>query len=252
MNRLVVLLFIGIITFAILFLVQRVDVLEDIWLWVIGFAGSIVGAGKKIMEYFKTKNNQAGSSENDKNNAGQTNAVSGNAPPQYLPQSQTNQQEEDFDGTILTVMRFSDDGDTTVGLLYVNDEYFCFTLEDAHQDVKIPGLTRIPAGRYEVDFRQEETELTKKYRSSYPDWFTFHLQLYDVPGFSSVYIHAGGDHTDTEGCLLVSDSITVTDPKTFFTNSRNTFKQFYKVIGRELNQGKKVVLNIKDESWFNN
>lgn len=149
------------------------------------------------------------------------------------------------------LLRYSDDGQTTVGLLYINNKFYCYTLEDTHREVKVPGQTRIPSGSYVLDFRTEVTELTETYRTRYPEWFTNHLHLKNVPDFSSIYIHSGGDHTHTEGCILVSDSLSSKDKKTFLTNSRNTFRTLYRYLSDHLKSGKKIQIHVRDEGLIN-
>lgn len=76
------------------------------------------------------------------------------------------------------------------------------TLEDLPQDTKIAGITRIPAGRYRVKYREVLSPLTQTYRNKY-DWFSWHLELQDVPDYNNVYIHIGNYSKDTDGCILV-------------------------------------------------
>lgn len=91
--------------------------------------------------------------------------------------------------------------DTTKGLLFVEGrpEMFCYTLEDAIREMpgepveqwKIPGKTAIPAGRYLVTF-----ENSRKFGQET-------LTLNNVPGYTTIRVHAGNDDADTEGCPLV-------------------------------------------------
>ena len=241
MKRVFLLLFIALITFLLIALYKNPELLNDIWLWLSGLVGLIIKGGQRILNYF------AGlfSSEDKK-----TGSNSG------LPQPATGAgqatAESNANGVTLTLLRYLDDGETTIGLLYVNDAFYCYTLEDTFQKVKIAGSTRIPAGRYAIKFREEETELTQEYRTRYPEWFVYHLELQNVPQFSAVYIHNGGDHTDTEGCILVSDSISVEDENTYLTNSRTTFKRLYVFLQQQMTESKKIFIDIKDELWFKN
>ena len=41
-------------------------------------------------------------------------------------------------------------GDTTIGMLYVNGVFECYTLEDKVRNFKVYGQTAIPYGKYEV------------------------------------------------------------------------------------------------------
>ncbi len=226
MKRIITLLFIAALAFLVVYLVQKPGALEDIWLWLVGLAGSVVAAGQKLIGFFRGEPKEA--KEKD-------------AQPQ-----------DDFEGLTIRLMRYADDGKTTLGLVYIGDHFYCYSLEDTFQVQKVAGQTRIPAGNYNISFREEESPLTKKYRDKYKDWFTFHLQLQNVPGFEHIYIHSGGTSEDTAGCLLVSDSFNVSDKAKFLTNSRATFKKLYNYLSKELKDGKQIRIQIFDENWFQN
>lgn len=94
---------------------------------------------------------------------------------------------------------------STIGKMYINDTYFCNTLEDVDRDllstttlkeikdIKIYGQTAIPYGRYEVIL-------------SYSDKFKRYLPLLlNVPGYAGIRIHAGNTSVDTLGCILVGE-----------------------------------------------
>jgi translation elongation factor EF-4 len=122
----------------------------------------------------------------------------------------------------------------------------CFTLEDAFNEPKIKGKTRIPAGKYKVDWKSEPTPLTIKYRQRY-DYFNWHLEVKDVPDFSHVYIHVGNSHKDTDGCILVGDSLTNQGTQSdFLGNSRQAFNRVYNKLASILNKGEKLTLTISD------
>lgn len=85
----------------------------------------------------------------------------------------------------------------TIGKLYINDLYFCDTLEDVVRDIaadgsgKVYGATAIPAGQYEV-----KLTYSPRFKRVLP-------LLCNVPFFTGVRIHAGNTANDTEGCILV-------------------------------------------------
>ena len=47
MKHFVILLIVAIVTLAIMMAIYRPDILEDIWLWVIGLIGPIIGFSKE-------------------------------------------------------------------------------------------------------------------------------------------------------------------------------------------------------------
>jgi len=128
----------------------------------------------------------------------------------------------------LELKRFSSQSDTTLGLLFADGAFECFTLEDEYRSQKIKGETRIPAGNYKVEKREVLSGLTEKYRKKYP-WFDFHFMLQDVPDFQYVYIHIGNDDDHTDGCLLVSDAVKSNrfDENNNLSSSGPAFKRLY-------------------------
>ena len=244
MGRFTTLLVVALIAFAVIFFVQRPDILNEVWLWLIGLSGAIVSLFNRFVGFLK------GQEKKDEPNA-QNGAA---APPVALnPNKQAELNElatDDFKGVTMTVLRYIDDGTTTIGLLYLNGYFYCYTLEDTHRDEKVAGQTRIPAGKYAIDFIRHDTSLTLKYRNLFPDWFHYHLEIKNVPNYTGVYIHSGGDHTHTAGCLLVSDSLSVGTSKKFLTNSKNTFRRLYSYLQEEIEKGTVVRLVLRDEAWF--
>lgn len=96
---------------------------------------------------------------------------------------------------ILTIVRVKSDPKYTVGKLYVDGLFQCFTLEDPFRKKKIQGQTRIPSGAYQVLLR---------YSPKFSERIGHHmLWLAEVEGFQYVLIHPGNTVYDTEGCILV-------------------------------------------------
>lgn len=91
----------------------------------------------------------------------------------------------------LTVKRIKKGKDYTAGQLFINDEFFCWTLEDLERDKKIPRETAIPKGKYEVILN-----MSNRFQKYMP-------LLLNVPGFEGIRIHNGNTKDDTEGCILV-------------------------------------------------
>ena len=153
----------------------------------------------------------------------------------------------DFDMTHkLLILRYSDGGDSTLGLIYLNKIFQGYSLEDEGRSVKIAGETRIPEGRYRVQLRKTLSRLTRKYRAKYP-WFKWHLQVMDVMNFDYVYIHIGNDDDDTEGCILVGDTANDNVSEVGFVgNSTKAFKDLYLKLVARIENDEEVYLEIKD------
>lgn len=147
----------------------------------------------------------------------------------------------------ITLQRINCYNKSTLGLLYINSKFQAFTMEDQHRDIKVMGETRIPAGTYEVDYRNFVTPKTREYRSKY-EWFKYHLEIKDVPGFKYVYLHVGNDSEDTEGCILLGDSAVNNGArKGFIGYSTQAFKRIYSIISDVLEINQKVIIYVKDE-----
>lgn len=96
----------------------------------------------------------------------------------------------------------------TIGSLYVDNDYFCDTLEDTVRRLpaectdtangrdcrcreKVYARTAIPAGNYQITM-----EYSPRFKRVLP-------LLHDVPHFRGILIHSGNDEEDTAGCILV-------------------------------------------------
>lgn len=149
----------------------------------------------------------------------------------------------------LDVFRYSDNGNSTLALLFVNGVFFCHALEDEHRDEKVAGETRIPAGVYQLGIQDAVTPLTERYRSKY-EWFENHIHVKDVPNFESVYIHIGNDEKNTDACLIVADNANNnTIAKGFIGSSTPAFKRLYEKIYPELKK-QAGVIRYHDEVFF--
>ena len=147
----------------------------------------------------------------------------------------------------LILQRYSDNGDDTLGLLYINGEFFCYTLEDEHRDVKKAGETRIPCGFYSVGWMEHDTPLTKYYRSRY-HWFDKHIEVKGVKDFTGVYFHVGNTDKDTAGCVLLGDGANNnTLHKGRIHPSTTAFKRFYHKLKPFIDEGE-VNLEIRNEA----
>lgn len=91
----------------------------------------------------------------------------------------------------LRILRRERPGEATIGELYLDGEYFCWTLEDVVRAQKIQDRTAIPAGTYKVVLN-----FSNRFQRKMP-------LVLNVPDFSGIRIHGGNTHLDTKGCPLV-------------------------------------------------
>lgn len=146
----------------------------------------------------------------------------------------------------LTLIRYNHDKESTQGILAVDGKFQCHTLEDQRQAVKVSGETRIPDGTYAIGWRNALTPMTERYQKRF-SWFYRHLHLKNVPGFTNIYLHIGNTDADTDGCILVADTV-FNDPNHYNSTlgkSTQAFTRLYGKIGLALNHGEEVTIEIK-------
>lgn len=139
----------------------------------------------------------------------------------------------------LTLKRIALRPTYTIGKLYIDDVYFCDTIEDTVRDLnkngkfdngekKIHSKTAIPYGTYEIKWTYS------------PRFKKYTPQLMNVPSFEGIRIHAGNTSADTEGCLILGKNKQVGK----VLNSRATINKFYQIIKNACSNGK-VTIEIK-------
>lgn len=129
----------------------------------------------------------------------------------------------------------------TIGKLYINNEYFCDTLEDKDrgltesmskeeiQKIKIKGETCIPLGTYSISI-------------TYSNRFQKKMPLINnVKGFDGIRIHSGNTDKDTEGCILVGENKVVGK----VINSKVTYNKLYTILNKALSKKELITLTIK-------
>jgi hypothetical protein len=135
----------------------------------------------------------------------------------------------------LKLERFHDTGHETLGRLYLNGQFRCFTIEDTYRPVKVKHETRIPAGTYEVRFRKFGS-FHSRYSGRFPNLHKGMLELVNVPGYDGILIHIGNTNADTSGCLLVGTDY-VLDQKTKrarVNNSTAAYIMLYQLVATHL------------------
>lgn len=92
----------------------------------------------------------------------------------------------------------------TLGSLYIDGKFFCYTLEDKDRGLKqsnaladiqarkVKNQTAIPTGTYKVSVTP-----SNRFKRPMP-------LIHDVKGFEGVRLHGGNTHLNTEGCPLIA------------------------------------------------
>jgi len=125
---------------------------------------------------------------------------------------------------MIKIVRFLKGHKAVLGKLYINDEFFCYTLEKEWLDNE-KYISCIPPGKYSC----------KPYSSKkYPDV----TQVTNVENRDKILIHAGNYHWDVKGCILLGSSfkekVTVKKGDTAAVySSRKTLKEFFAKVGRD-------------------
>lgn len=121
----------------------------------------------------------------------------------------------------------------TIGKLYVDGKYVCDTIEDtvrdldkdgkfANGEVKIPGKTAIPYGRYEITMKVKSPKYSNFSKYSWAKKYDGYLpRLLNVSQFDGVLMHVGNSAMNSEGCIIVGENKVVGK----VINSVNTFRR---------------------------
>jgi len=111
---------------------------------------------------------------------------------------------------------------STIGELFINDQFECFILEDKDRglsqslpseaaQLKVAAKTAIPKGTYDIGIT-----FSNRFKQYLP-------LLINVPAFDGIRIHSGNYAADTEGCLLPG----VTMSRDMVQQSKTAFKALF-------------------------
>lgn len=132
---------------------------------------------------------------------------------------------------------------STAGDLFVDGALECHTLEDVVREIagkpvkdwKIQNETAIPAGRYRVVIN-----FSQRFRRNM-------IRLLEVPGFDGILMHTGNTDINTEGCVLVGQTITrlgIIKPGT----SAPAYNAFFPKVAKALADGEDVWITVTNEA----
>lgn len=138
---------------------------------------------------------------------------------------------------LIKVERFLHHPDCEIGRVYINGEYFCFSIEDAARTTKIKGETCIPLGTYPLG-----TRFSPRFSKAYNHDM---IWVQNVPDFEFILIHWGNTISDTEGCLIIGNKIGIVNQKDAVLNSRATYLKFYDKVINQIKEGEQLVEYVK-------
>ena len=130
--------------------------------------------------------------------------------------------------------------DYTIGDLFINEVFYCNTLEDKVRDFnkdgdlndigesKVYGETAIPYGTYKIILNK-----SPKFKRDLP-------RLLDVPHFEGILIHRGNTAKDSAGCILVGEN----KIKGMVINSTKYELDLVNKMREEINKGGTITINI--------
>ena len=114
----------------------------------------------------------------------------------------------------LNLYRDRETARSVMGQLWINGDFWLFTLEPARKDPVLPGHPCIPAGRYRV-----VRTLSPRLKYICPE-------VLDVPGRSHIRWHVGNRPEDVEGCAAVGESRGID----YVENSHGAFNRLMTVL----------------------
>lgn len=118
--------------------------------------------------------------------------------------------------------------DFTMGDLYIDGQFECFTCEDEIRNAKVPGETAIPYGTYNVIIN-----MSNRFRRELP-------LLLDVPGFAGIRIHTGNTDDDTDGCILPGKI----KHANYVGQSRDAFNALFTKMRQAIANGETITIEI--------
>ena len=142
-----------------------------------------------------------------------------------------------------------------VGHLYINDKYFCDTLEPPYfgttqntpiQEIKNTkkGNTAIPIGTYNISLDYQSPKFKNRSWAKFCNGYL--PTIMNVPAFNRILIHVGNiasqyGKSDTMGCILVGMNL----ERGKVLKSQETFKKLYKVLSEAKLKGENIQIIIR-------
>lgn len=146
---------------------------------------------------------------------------------------------------LLRLIRFKSNKEATLGKLYIDGQFECFTLEDQKQKTKVMHETRIPEGNYNIKLRTYG-KWHSRFQEKFPALHKGMLQICDVPGFSDILIHTGNTDDDSSGCILVGKNVDEINFRILAGQSTAAYVPMYTKVLSAFNKKDTVRIMIED------
>jgi hypothetical protein len=122
---------------------------------------------------------------------------------------------DEVNDTIVKLIRVESTDTHTIGILKVNDEVLCFTLEEPWKQNEA-NVSCIPCGWYKLELQYSPSMKRKLWTVT------------NVPERSYIRIHIGNTTDDIEGCILLGMGVGEINGKRAVLNSGNAVHEFMK------------------------
>ena len=152
----------------------------------------------------------------------------------------------------LRLKRIAKKNEYTIGKLYINNAYFCDTLEDVDRGLsssmsndvlkykKLAHITAIPTGRYQVTMDVISPRLSKS--NFYKQYGGGRVpRLLNVPAFEGILIHCGNTAKDTDGCILVGKNSKVG----MVLDSKITYSKLYPLLEAAYKRKERIFITVE-------
>ncbi len=142
------------------------------------------------------------------------------------------------------IIRVAQGKNSTLSHLYIGGLFRCYLLEDSIREEKIPGLTCIPEGEYELSLNHW-AGMNTQYGRNHPKLHQGMVEITEIPNFSLVFFHIGNYHTQTAGCPLTGSYWQLLDGDYQVLHSAAAYKHVYPLLVEQIEQGndRLVVVN---------
>ena len=148
----------------------------------------------------------------------------------------------------LRIIRYKSNKNGTPGLLFLDGNYFCHTLELPWKNNQVM-VSCIQAGKYKLIQRKESGkgyDQKRLYigRPLEKIMSNGMIEISDIPGRKWILIHSGNRISSVQGCVLVGDNCIQTWAYYRVTSSRVAYDRLYPIVMGELLKGEDVYIDI--------